>query len=208
MNMKVLALVSGGIDSPAALYMMLTLGAAAAVVHFDNRPFTDEKMIEKSKAIVTNYRKKFGPIPLYIVPHGDAQLQFARNCDRKVHCLLCRRMMFRVAEKLAAKIGASALVTGESLGQVASQTLRNIRVESQAVSIIVLRPLIGMDKVEIEKIARRAGTYETSIAPGLCCTIVPSRPEIAAMLEKIIAEEKKVDIEALAARALADMVTA
>ena len=196
--MKVVSLISGGIDSPVATYLMLKKDLEVIALHLDNRPFTDEKQMNKTIALVEklkNVTKK--EIKTYIVPHGDNQLEFAKNCKRNLECVLCRRMMLRIAESISKKEGAFAIVTGESLGQVASQTLRNIKVESQAISIPVIRPLIGFDKIEIEAIAKKIDTYEISIQPGLCCTIVPNKPSTAANLYRVLDEEKKIDIESL-----------
>lgn len=196
--MKVVSLISGGIDSPVATYLMLKKDLEVIALHLDNRPFTDEKQMNKTIAQVEKLKEVTKKeIKTYVVPHGDNQLEFAKNCKRNLECVLCRRMMLRIAEKISEKEGAFAIVTGESLGQVASQTLRNIKVESQAISIPVIRPLIGFDKIEIEAIAKKIGTYEISILPGLCCTIVPDKPSTAAHLYRVLDEEKKVDIKSL-----------
>ena len=115
--------------------------------------------------------------------------------------------MLRIGARIAEREGASALVTGESLGQVASQTLQNIYVESQTVSFPILRPLIGLDKLEIESIARKIGTYDISIRPGMCCTIVPSKPSTNANLDRVLSEEKKIDLENLIENALVGLET-
>lgn len=196
--MKLLSLISGGIDSPAATYMMLNQGAEIDMVHFDNRPFTDDGQFNKTKSLVDhlgNFSKK--KIKTLIVPHEKSHIAFGKHCKRNLHCVLCRRMMFRISERLAEEKGAQALLTGESLGQVASQTLRNIKTESQAVDIPILRPLIGLDKIEIEAIAKKIGTYEISILPGMCCTIVPKYPSTFSNLDIVLEEEKKIDIEGL-----------
>jgi len=201
--MKLVSLISGGIDSPVAAYLMLRKGQDIVALHFDNRPFTDDKQLNKARRVVKKLEEISGKkVKMYIVPHGQTQIQIARNTIRKLGCLLCRRMMYRVAEKVAEKEGASALVTGESLGQVASQTLRNIRNEEEAIRIPILRPLIGLDKVEIESIARKIGTYEISVAPGLCCTIVPQKPSTHSNLEAILKEEASLDLEGMASAAL------
>jgi thiamine biosynthesis protein ThiI len=177
---------------------MLRKNTDIIALHMDNRPFTDEKQVNKAIAQIKHLEKlNKTKIKMYVVPHGNTQLAFARNCKRNLQCVLCRRMMFRIGEKIAHTEGAVALVTGESLGQVASQTLQNIRVESQAVKIPILRPLIAFDKVEIENIAKKIGTYKISIAPGLCCTIVPRKPATRAKLSTVLSEEKKIDIMAL-----------
>lgn len=196
--MKLIGLMSGGIDSPVAVYLMLKKGADVTVLHMDNRPFTDDKEVNKAKELVKQLEKAAGRrIEMFMAGHGENQLSFARDAKRNLGCVLCRRAMLRTAEKLAEREGAQGIVTGESLGQVASQTLRNISVEEQAVSIPILRPLIGMDKVEIERIAKEIGTYEISISPGVCCTMVPDKPSTYANLERVLEEEAKLDMETL-----------
>lgn len=193
--MKLLSLISGGIDSPVSTYLMLKKADIIAV-HFDNQPFTDKNQMNKAIELVRHLEKITNKkIKIYIIAHGKNQLNFVKNCKRNLNCLFCRRMMFRVAEKIAKKEVAKFLLTGESLGQVASQTLTNIKVESRAIKIPILRPLIGFDKIEIERIAKKIGTYEISISPGLCCTIVPNKPRTSAKLEDVLREEEKVDIE-------------
>jgi thiamine biosynthesis protein ThiI len=201
--MKLISLLSGGIDSPVATQLMLERGAEIIAVHFDNRPFTGEGQIKKMKSLISHLsdlNKK--DIKAYIVPHKGSHIAFTQNCKRNLHCVLCRRMMFRVAEKIAKNEKVNAILTGESLGQVASQTLRNIKTESQAVSIPILRPLIGLDKLEIEKIAKRIETYEISILPGACCDIVPKLPSTYSKLEIVLKEEEKVDIKGLVKEAI------
>ncbi len=201
--MKLISLISGGIDSPVATQLMLDRGAEIVVVHFDNRPFTGDGQLNKTKAIVEHLEKlNNNKIKTLVAPHKESHIAFAKNCKRNLHCVLCRRMMFRVAEKIAQKEGADALLTGESLGQVASQTLRNMRTESQAVDIQILRPLIGLDKLEIESIAKKTGTYEISILPGMCCEMVPRRPSTYSKLNVILEEEEKVDIKGLVEEAM------
>jgi thiamine biosynthesis protein ThiI len=194
-----LVLLSGGIDSPVAAYLMGRQGMETVLVHFDNRPFTSDQEIEKAKSLMLRLDDALGRKSLkLLVPHGKSQTEFARSCRRNMECVLCRRMMLRVAEKLAAKHGADCIVTGESLGQVASQTLANIYVEERATKLPIIRPLIGFDKVEIEKIAKEIGTYEISILPGLCCTIAPKKPSTYSKLETALEEETRVELEKLA----------
>lgn len=208
MSMRLVSLISGGIDSPVATHMMIARGAEIVAIHFDNRPFTDDGQFEKTGSLVNHLEKTHGvKIKTWIVPHKESHLAFAKNCKRNLHCVLCRRMMLRVSERVAKREGADALLTGESLGQVASQTLRNIRTESQAVSMPVLRPLIGLDKLEIEEVAKRTGTYEISILPGMCCSIVPKRPSTYSRLDTVLEEEGKVDVEKLVSDALEGMHT-
>lgn len=197
--MRGIVLLSGGIDSPVAAYLMGRQGADLVFVHFDNRPFTSDQEIDKAVALMKKVDDALGRNSLRLLaPHGASQTEFARSCKRNMECVLCRRMMFRVAERLAEKHHADCIITGESLGQVASQTLTNINVEERATKLPIMRPLIGFDKVEIERIAKNIGTYDISILPGLCCTIVPKKPSTYSRLEVANAEECKVDIEHLA----------
>jgi thiamine biosynthesis protein ThiI len=203
---KLVALVSGGIDSPVATYLMIRRGVEIVAVHMDNRPFTDDKNLDKAMQLVLHIRELTGsPIKTYVVPHGPNHISFARNCDHHLHCLFCRRMMYRVAERIAEIEGADGILTGESVGQVASQTLQNLMVVNPATKIPVIRPLIGLDKEEIIAIARKIGTFEISTLPGLCCTIVPKKPSTAAKLENVLCEENKIDIDALVEKSLEDM---
>ena len=196
--MKMISLVSGGIDSPVATYLMLRQGVEIIALHLDNRPFTDDKEVGKANALMEHIERTCNSkIKRYLVSHRENQIAFASTCNRHQQCVLCRRMMLRVGEKIAEMTGASALVTGESLGQVASQTIENINVENQSVTIPILRPLIGMDKVEIIDIAKEIGTYEISIRPGICCTIVPKKPSTRSDLVRILAEEERIDIDSL-----------
>jgi len=194
-----IVLLSGGIDSPVAGYLMGKQGLDLVLVHFDNRPFTSDNEVEKAISLMKQLDNTLGKESLrLLVPHGKAQAEFAKCCRRNMECVLCRRMMLRVAEKLAKKHNAGFIVTGESLGQVASQTLANINVEERSTSLPVLRPLIGFDKVEIERIAKSIGTYDISIRPGLCCTIAPKKPSTYSKIADAVDEETKVDIEKLA----------
>lgn len=197
--MRGILLLSGGIDSPVAGYLMGKQGLELVLVHFDNRPFTSDNEVEKAISLMKQLDNALGKESLrLLVPHGKAQAEFAKCCRRNMECVLCRRMMLRVAEKLAKKHDAGFIVTGESLGQVASQTLANINVEERSTSLPVLRPLIGFDKVEIERIAKSIGTYDISIKPGLCCTIAPKKPSTYSKIADAMDEETKVDIEKLA----------
>lgn len=204
--MKVAILMSGGIDSPVAADMVLARGADVVAVHMDNRPFTDEKQTAKAVALVRHLAARHSrSVRLYIVQHGKNQMEFAKRCRRNMECLLCRRMMWRVAERIALKEGAQAIVTGESLGQVASQTLKNLRAISPAAAIPIIRPLIGLDKLEIEARAKEAGTYGLSTQPGLCCTIVPPKPVTGGNLHDVLEEEKRVDIAGMVERSVQEV---
>ncbi len=201
--MKAISLLSGGIDSPVAAHLLLERGLDITVIHFDNRPFADDEQFKKTMSLISRLEElhKKG-IKSYIVPYEEIHLAFQKYCKRKLHCVLCKRMMLRLAEKIAKMEHADALVTGESLGQVASQTLRNIRVESQSVDLPILRPLIGLDKLEIENMAKEIGTYELSILPGMCCTMVPKRPSTHSQLGIVLQEEMKLDLNALVVKVL------
>ncbi|MDO8647730.1 MAG: 7-cyano-7-deazaguanine synthase [Candidatus Diapherotrites archaeon] len=200
--MKLLLLISGGIDSPVAGALALKAKHELVAVHFHNTPFTDELNKQKAIDALKILAKKFGKtIKLYIIPHGFSLTSIAKNCDRKMNCVLCRRIMLRVASRIAEQEGCGALLTGESLAQVASQTLWNLEAEHSAASKIIVRPLLGMDKSEITELAREFGTFSNSIKPALCCTIVPSQPATHSSLERAELEEKKLDLEAIVQKA-------
>ncbi len=191
-------LMSGGIDSPVALHFMLRQAHDMVAVHMDNRPFTDETPLEKVTDHLRLLETRFGRrIPLYILPHGPTQIALMRNTDRHVGCVLCRRFMWRSAERIADRERATFLVTGEALGQVASQTLSNMRTATASVGLPIVRPLIGLDKQEIEALARGIGTYEISTRPGLCCQAVPDRPATRSGLVQVLQEEERIDVDAM-----------
>ncbi len=188
--------MSGGIDSPVALHYLLRQGHEVVGVHMDNRPFTDDSPLAKVVDHLAMLRERYAqPIPLYVLPHGPTQIALMRNTDRHVGCVLCRRFMWRSAERIAEREGASFLATGEALGQVASQTLSNMRNATASVRLPIVRPLIGFDKQEIEAVAKSIGTYEISTRPGLCCQAVPDRPATRTHLVQILQEEERVDVE-------------
>jgi len=162
----------------------------------DNRPFTDDSPLAKVVDHLEILRARYGqPIPLYVLPHGPTQISLMRNTDRHVGCVLCRRFMWRSAERIAEREGASFLATGEALGQVASQTLSNMRSATASVALPIVRPLIGFDKQEIEKVAKEIGTYEISTRPGLCCQAVPDKPATRTNLVQILQEEERIDVD-------------
>jgi tRNA uracil 4-sulfurtransferase len=191
-------LMSGGIDSPVSLYYMLRQGHDMLAVHMDNRPFTDDSPMEKITDHLQVLEARFGrKVPLYVLPHGPTQIALMRQTDRHVGCVLCRRFMWRAAERIAEREGATFLATGEALGQVASQTLSNMRTATASVKLPIVRPLIGLDKVEIEAVAKSIGTYTISTRPGVCCQAVPDKPATRSNLVQIGQQEERVDVEAL-----------
>jgi tRNA uracil 4-sulfurtransferase len=191
-------LMSGGIDSPVALYYLLKQGHDLITVHMDNRPFTDDTPLEKVTDHLTVLGERFGrKIPLYLIPHGSTQITLMRNTNRHVGCVLCRRFMWRSAERIAEREGASFIATGEALGQVASQTLSNMRSATAAVKLPIVRPLIGFDKQEIERVAKEIGTYGISTRPGMCCQAVPDKPATKSGLVQILAEEERIDVDGM-----------
>lgn len=203
MNMKLVCLISGGIDSPVAAYMMLKKGAELVFVHFHPEPFVDEKSLEKTKTLVKKLSRLFNKmLRLYTIRNGPIMSQIIKNCRRDLTCVLCRRFMYRTSEKIARKEKAGGLLTGENLAQVASQTLQNLCAIEQAVKIPVVRPLIGFDKEEIIKLSKEIGTFETSILPGQCCNLTPPYPETRALLCRVLEEEKKLDLEKLVSEAI------
>ena len=194
--MKLVALISGGIDSPVAAYVMSERGADVVLLHMDNRPHTDDRCLEKVKRIADRLRAVTGKdIPLYAAEHGMNQSLIKRRCDNSYQCVLCKRLMMMVAKEFGERNGCSGIIMGDSLGQVASQTLRNIRSESSDLGYPVVRPLIGLDKLEIEAVAKEIGTYELSILPESPCGVVPQRPITEAEFSKVISLQAQLDIE-------------
>ncbi|MCL2296195.1 MAG: tRNA 4-thiouridine(8) synthase ThiI [Methanomassiliicoccaceae archaeon] len=197
--MKLLALISGGIDSPVAAYIMDKAGAEIALLHMDNRPFADDISIEKVKSLAERLRSVTGsPLPLYSTPHGISQEKISKTCDRNYQCVLCKRTMLRCAQETAGRLGFGGIVMGDSLGQVASQTLKNLRYVSTGLKVPVVRPLIGFDKIEIEAIAKEIRTYEISIIHSNGCSIVPSKPITEADMKKMKGFDESSDLDRLA----------
>ena len=196
-NGKATALLSGGIDSPVSTWMLAKRGVSLNAVHFFSPPYTSERAKEKVielARIIAAYSGKFN---LYIVPFTEQQLEIRDNCPEEHLTIIMRRMMMMTAEKIALRSGSLALITGESMGQVASQTIHALAVTNECVSMPVFRPLIGMDKTEIVDTARKIGTFDVSILPYEdCCTVfVPKHPTTKPLLSKILESEKKIDME-------------
>lgn len=205
---KVMLLLSGGIDSPVAGYMMAKRGVSMDAVHFFSPPFTSEKAKEKVLDLAKILAGYTGGMRVHIVPFTEQQLQMKAKCPQEHLTILMRRMMMKIACRIAEKTNAGAVVTGESLGQVASQTLEAIAVTDKCATMPSFRPLIGMDKEDIIAIARKIETFETSILPYEdCCTIfVPKHPTTKPKLEKILESEALLDSEALIEKAIEETV--
>ena len=196
--MKFVSLVSSGIDSPVATYMFSKKAEEIILVHADNQPFSDERETENFIKLAKHLKKHIScPIKVYCVPHGDALSSYKAHCENRFACVFCKRMLLRYAGKIAENEKADAIIMGDSLGQVASQTLQNIRVIEQAVDIPILRPLIGLDKEDVIKIGKEIGTYDLSILPSDGCSAVPHRPATQAKPDQIVSEEKKININIL-----------
>ncbi len=196
---KVACLLSGGIDSPVAAYRMLQRGCKAIFVHFHGRPFVTRASEEKVREIAELLTRYQLYSRLYLVPFGDIQRQIVLGAPAPLRVVLYRRLMIRIAEELARREKCWALVTGDSLGQVASQTPENLTVVEEAAGLPILRPLIGMDKQEITDQAQRIGTFETSIEPDQdCCKLfVPDHPSTRTGLDPIRKAERSLEIDAL-----------
>jgi len=189
---KVLSLISGGIDSPAAVFLTAKRGAENIWVHFHSFPLVSNVSIEKVKELAEIFLKYQPRLKIYFVPFQKAQIKIKTNTPAKYRILLYRRLMLRIAERIAKKEGCYALVTGESLGQVSSQTLPNIKIIEEGIKIPILRPLIGWDKEEIIKLAKKIGTFQISIKPQEdCCTLfVPKHQTAEGRIETIKELEK------------------
>ena len=196
-------LISGGIDSPVAAWKMAKRGLKLSAVHFASPPYTSARAEMKVCKLLSKVAKYSGPIPLTIIPFTEIQEEIAKNCKEEYFTLIMRRFMMRLSEKVAIHNNCQALITGESLGQVASQTLPALAVTNAITSIPVLRPLIGMDKDEIIEISRKIDTFDISIEPYEdCCTVfTPKHPKTRPELHKCEAEEASLDIEGLVERA-------
>lgn len=192
---RLIALISGGIDSPVAAYRMMQRGCRVIFVHFHSAPYQDKTSQEKVRQLVTNLTRHQFRSRLHLVPFGEIQRQIVASVARPLRVILYRRMMLRIAEAIAGKEKAKALVTGESLGQVASQTLDNMAVIQRASRLPILRPLVGMDKQEIIDQARRIETFDISSIPDQdCCQLfVPKHPATKARFDEVEEAESKYD---------------
>ncbi len=198
-NGKGMSLLSGGIDSPVATWMMAKRGMMIEAVHFHSYPYTSQRAREKVEALASIVATYCGRFRMHVVNLLPIQEKIVENCPEEETTILVRRFMMRIAEQLALKTDCGMLITGENLGQVASQTAEALVVTDSAVKMPVMRPLIAMDKVDIMDKAQEIGTYETSIQPYEdCCTVfLPKHPVTKPKLERILQSESRLDCEAL-----------
>ena len=205
-NGKAALLLSGGIDSPVAGYMIAKRGVSLTAIHYHSFPYTSDRSKHIVIDLAWHLSRYSGPFRLHIIPFSEFHQELYEKCPDSQRTGLMRRFMMKIAEQIAIKEGAKALITGESIGQVASQTIEALGVTNAAVSLPVFRPLIGLDKVEIMDIAQEIGSYETSILPYEdCCTIfTPKHPVTHPKLERIKASEKLVDGDRLIAEAVSN----
>ncbi len=206
---RVLLLLSGGIDSPVAGLRMQRRGCILEAVHFHSVPFLDKTSQEKAHVLASLIARGQDKIVLHMVAFGELQSEVVRSVPLPLRVVIYRRMMMRIASRMCGRVHAGALVTGESLGQVASQTMTNLATIEDAAEIPVLRPLVGSDKLEITRYAQDAGTFEVSIVPDQdCCTLfVPKHPATAASIAEAEAAEANLAVEALVTAALDSVVT-
>ena len=199
------SLLSGGIDSPVSSYMIAKRGVQLELLHFASPPYTSQQAREKVLQLARELTVWCGRLTVHIVPFTEIQEEIRRKCPEDHFTLIMRRFMMRLADRLAHELCCKALVTGESLGQVASQTIQALCVSDDVATMPVLRPLIGMDKEEIVRIARHVGTFDTSILPYEdCCTVfTPRHPKTKPNLEEVREYEAALDIDGLCGKALA-----
>lgn len=207
-NGHAMLLISGGIDSPVAGHMIAKRGVRISAVHFFSYPYTSERARDKVVDLTRILSAYAGAVDLYLVPFTEIQLAIYEKCPQSETTVLMRRLMMKLSERLALSCGAQALVTGESIGQVASQTIESMTVTGDAVTLPVFRPLIGFDKEEIVDRAKAIGSYETSILPFEdCCTVfVPQHPVTKPKLADIRASEARVDFEPMMEKSIAETI--
>ena len=198
-NGRAVSLLSGGIDSPVASWMIAKRGVALEMVHFFSYPYTSNEAKEKVLDLARLLTPWCGKLTVHVVPFTAIQEELRRSCPEELFTIVMRRFMMRISQKVAARCGAKALVTGESLGQVASQTMDAMHVTGAVVDLPVLRPVVGMDKEEIVQISRKIGTYDTSILPYEdCCTVfTPRHPRLRPVLGEVEHAEEALDIDGM-----------
>ncbi len=203
---KALLMLSGGIDSPVAGYMMAKRGLVVDCIHYVSPPYTSDRALTKVQKLCEEMTDFCGDIMFYCVPFTEIQEAIRDNCPEEYFTVIMRRLMIKIADRFCKKDGYGAMITGESLAQVASQTLSAIDCTNAAAELPVFRPLIGMDKIEITEIARKIGTFETSILPYEdCCTVFsPKHPRTKPKLEDVLKAESAFDFDALIEKAVAE----
>ena len=201
---KAVSLISGGIDSPVASFLAMKRGVELVFVHFHAIPYVEKVSVDKVKQLVKLLAKYQTRPKLYLVPFGDIQKEILLKTQAKLRVVLYRRLMFKIAKEIAQKEKAKALITGENLGQVASQTMENMSVIGQAVEMSVFRPLFGFDKQEIIARAKEIGSYDISILPhqDCCSRFLPKHPETKAKLAEVEKEEANLNVDELINQAL------
>lgn len=201
---RIACLISGGIDSPVASFLISKRGAENIWLHFHSYPLVSNKSIEKVKELAKVFLNYQPGLKIYFIPFQDAQMEIKAKIPAKYRILLYRRLMLKIGEAIAQKEKCQALVTGEALGQVSSQTLTNLGVMAGAVKMPIFRPLIGMDKQEIISLAKKIGTFDISIKPQEdCCTLfTPKHPTAQGKLKEVKNWEKKLDINKITAKAI------
>ena len=207
MNGSTMLMLSGGIDSPVAGYMMARRGVELHAVYYHSHPYTSERAKDKVRQLANILKEYTGKLTLYVIPFTEIQMQIIEKCREDELTIIMRRFMMRLACSLADKYGINSVTTGESIGQVASQTMESLVVSDDVSDRPVFRPLVTMDKVDIMDISRQIATYETSILPYEdCCTIfVPKHPKTKPRLVEIIKSESVLDIDKLVLKAIEEM---
>lgn len=200
-------LISGGIDSPVAAWMMAKRGIKLTAIHFASPPYTSERAEQKVVKLLKKVSLYSGRMTMYTVPFTEIQEVIQSKCPEELFTIIMRRMMMKISSRIAADNDCTALITGESLGQVASQTIHALACTDEAADMLVFRPLIGMDKEEIITISRKIDTFETSIEPYEdCCTVfTPKHPRTRPVLKYIKQAEEKADFDAMIEKALSDL---
>lgn len=201
---KMVALISGGIDSPVAAWLMMRRGCEVIPVYYDATPFSDDAMRIKALRCIDVLQRWAAnhPMTVYEIPHGHNLQSIKERCFPKLTCVLCKRMMYLIAVEIAKKEKAHGIITGSSLGQVASQTSANLLAESVGIDFPICHPLIGYDKSEIVALAKKIGTFDISTSPGGECKAVPRYPATSAKVEDVMVAEKALDIQAGVAKSL------
>jgi len=204
MGGRAVSLLSGGIDSPVASWMMAKRGLELEMVHFFSYPYTSNEAKQKVLDLAKLLTPWTGRLMVHVVPFTQIQEELRRSCPEELFTILMRRFMMRIAAAVAARTGAGCLVTGESLGQVASQTMEAMRCTGAVTDLPIFRPVVGMDKEEIIRISRKIGTFETSILPYEdCCTVfTPKHPKLKPTPAECAAAEEKLDVDALVTAAV------